>query len=139
MRRIFTFVVAVIAVMAFAAPAFAGNPHFVGEPTVVRDGDVLVVDGKIAGLGNETQVNVEVSAFAECVNPGSNLPSADNKDEVSVDDVFPVQNGKADFHLELDGAAQINPSCQPPMTVVYSDVVVTDLTHGLTFEVDGTF
>jgi hypothetical protein len=136
--RIITVLAIVATLLALAVPALAGSPHFVSID-VTRTGDTLVLDGKEAGLGNETQVEIEFSALAECVNPGSNLPAADNKDEVSVSGTFPVQNGKANFHLELDGAAQISPSCSPPMTIVYSNVTVRDLTHGLEFWVIGTF
>jgi hypothetical protein len=54
---------------------------------------------------------------------------------------FPVQNGKALFSFTIDGS-QIDPSCSPPMTLVFSDVSVhvtaadgTDLTATL----PGTF
>ena len=122
--------VALVVVAMFATPASAGNPHFAGRTTADRVGDTLEVEGKVAGLGNEEQIFVEVSALAECVNPGGNRPSADNKDEVSVSGEFPVQNGKANFSLVLDGAAQIQPSCDPPMTIEYSGVRIDVDTDG---------
>lgn len=128
----------ILGLMMVGGSAFAGNPHFV-RVDVEREGDVLILDGKEAGLGNEDQVEIQFSALAECVNRGGNKPKADNKDEVSVTGTFPVQNGKANFHLELDGAAQISPSCSPPMTIEYSDIIVRDLTHDLTHEVEGSF
>jgi hypothetical protein len=57
--------------------------------------------------------------------PGGKKPSADNKDEVSISGEFPVQNGKANFSLTLDGAALISPPCEPPMTIEYSGVKVS--------------
>ncbi|HEX6256193.1 MAG TPA: hypothetical protein VFZ70_10335 [Euzebyales bacterium] len=116
--------------LAMSVPALAGNPHFVGQPQVDNVDGVLTVSGKVAGLGNEEQIFVEVTALAECVNPGGKKPSAENKDEVSISGTFPVQNGKADFLLELDGAAQITPSCEPPMTIEYSDVFIGVDTNG---------
>jgi hypothetical protein len=50
---------------------------------------------------------------------------------------FPVQNGKADFTLSATAAFQ--PECSPPMTVVFTDVTVTDTTNGLTHSFPGTF
>ena len=125
--------------LSMAVPALAGNPHFVGTPSITRTGDSLQVSGKVAGLGNEEQINVEVTALAECVNRGGNKPSADNKDEVSVDGQFPVQNGKAYFDLTLDGGEQIDPECSPPMSIVYSDVVVTVDVGNLVYAAPGTF
>ena len=44
--------------------AFAGSPHFVGDITVTRSGSTLTVSGKEAGLGNEDQVHIVVTATA---------------------------------------------------------------------------
>ena len=130
MRRILLAVItAVFASLLFTGTAVAGSPHFVGQTSIERDGDDLVVSGKIAGLGNETEVHVEVTALAECINPGGNKPQADNKESFSAEGDFPVQNGKALFELTLDPSFQ--PECDPPMTVEFSNVEVVDLTHGL--------
>lgn len=115
--------VAFVVVLLFAAPAQAGNGHFVGSPTVTTSGDTITATGKIAGLGNEAQVEVTLTATAECVNKGGNKPAAENKDTVSVSGVFPVQNGHADF--SLTGTAVFSPACVPPMTVEWSAVSVT--------------
>lgn len=111
--------------------AKAGNPHFVGVPVLTQEGDTLTVSGKIAGLGNEDQVHVVLSADAACVNPGNNKPQAENKEAVLDEGDFPVQNGKAEFILS--GAATTDPNCAPPMTLVYENVVVTDETSGISF------
>ena len=95
MRRLFTIVVTpVIALFLFTPMASAGNPHFVAV-SAERDGNSLIVSGKMAGLGNETQVHIEVTATAECINPGKKHPKAENKESVSAEGDFPVQNGKA--------------------------------------------
>jgi hypothetical protein len=132
-----TALVAATLLVLTAAPALAGSPHFVGTPTVSRDGDTLTVAGKIAGLGNETQVHVELSADAACVNRGGQEPVAENKDALLAAGDFPVQNGKALF--ELSGSATTDPDCSPPMTLVYSNVTVTDTDHDLSFTFPGTF
>jgi hypothetical protein len=66
-----------------------------------------------------------------CVNGGGNHPKAANKTSVSASGDFPVQNGKANFTLTATPSFQ--PNCSPPMTVRFTDVVVTDTTNGLTF------
>jgi len=97
----------------------------------------VTVSGKEAGLGDEAQIHVELSATALCINPGSNHPKAANKTSVSAAGDFPVQNGKADF--TLSATATFQPSCSPPMTVVFTDITVTDTTNGLTHSIPGTF
>lgn len=136
MRRFLLILAFAVAVVVAAAPnAIAGSPHFVSV-TAVRSGDSLIVSGKEAGLGNETQVHIEVTATAECVNGGGNHPKAENKEELSAEGDFPVQNGKALFSLTL--TAEFSPSCSPPMTIRYSNVVVRDTVHNVTARL-GTF
>ena len=117
------FVAAAILTALMTTAALAGSPHFVGTPTATRSGDSLTVSGKVAGLGNETQIHVEVSATAACLNRGENFPQAANKMTVTADGDFPVQNGKANFSLTL--TATFQPKCSPPMRVVFGDVTIT--------------
>ena len=121
-----------LAVVACAIPlaAMAGSPHFT-TVSVTQDGNSVLVTGKIAGLGNETQVHIEVSGTAACINPGGQDPKAANKETFSVAGDFPVQNGKAVFALELE--ATFDPSCSPPMTVEWTDIIVSDVEHDLTY------
>ena len=137
MRRVIVLAVLALAVAAVAVPvAWAGNPHFVSV-TATRDGNTLTISGKEAGLGNETQVHIEVTATAECINPGKKHPKAENKESVSAEGDFPVQNGKANFSLTL--TASFQPDCSPPMTVRFSNVVVRDAEHDVTAKLPGTF
>jgi hypothetical protein len=137
MRRITRIVLAGLLLMAMATQmALAGSPHFVSV-TVTRDGNTLTVSGKEAGLGNETQVHIVVTATAACINPGSHHPKAANKESVSAEGDFPVQNGKANFSLSL--TATFQPDCTPPMTVVFTDVTVSDAEHGITESFPGTY
>lgn len=130
MRRIIVVVTAVFASLFFAAPAaWAGSPHFV-EATATVDGNTLTVSGKEAGLGNETQVHIVVTATALCINNGGHHPKAVNKGSFSAEGDFPVQNGKAEFSLTL--VATFQPDCSPPMTVSWTDIVLTDTEHGVT-------
>lgn len=129
MRRSLVLAILAIAAVAVTAPvAWAGNPHFV-DVSATRAGNSLTVEGKEAGLGNETQVHIEVTATAECINPGGHHPKAVNKESVSAAGDFPVQNGKALFSLTL--TASFSPECSPPMTVAFSNVTVTDTEHGV--------
>jgi hypothetical protein len=138
MRRAAIFVVVVMLYTAVTVlNAWAGSPHFVGDISVSRDGNTLTVSGKEAGLGNEDQVHIVVTATALCINPGSHHPKAANKQSVAAEGDFPVQNGKANFSLTV--TATFQPECSPPMTVVFTDVVVTDETNGISQSFPGTF
>jgi hypothetical protein len=130
MRRFILGAVLVLTTLAVAVPnVLAGSPHFVSV-TATREGNSITVSGKEAGLGNETQVHIEVTATAECINGGHHHPKAENKESLSAEGDFPVQNGKANFELTL--TASFQPDCSPPMTVQFSNVVVTDTEHGVT-------
>jgi hypothetical protein len=127
-------------VMIFAlavTTASAGSPHFVGKISIERDGNNLTVSGKEAGLGNETQVHIEITAEAQCINPGGNHPQAGNKETFSAEGDFPVQNGKANFELTLEAAFQ--PDCSPPMSVEWTNVVVSDTEHGISETFPGPY
>lgn len=129
---------ALIAPLIFATPAYAGSAHFVDDMlSATRSGDTLTVSGKVAGLGDEDQVHIVVTATAACVNPGGNKPRAANKMTVTAAGDFPVQNGRATFSLDL--VAVFSPSCSPPMSVEFSDVTVTDETSGISAALPGTF
>jgi len=139
MRRLLLIAALALAAGAVLAPvAQAGSPHFVNNAfSITRSGDSLTVSGKEAGLGDELQVDILVEADAACINPGSKHPKAANKESFSAEGTFPVQNGKADFSLTL--TATFSPSCSPPMTVVFSNVTVTDLTNDISRSFPGTF
>ncbi len=101
MHRLSLLTVLALSSLALAVPvALAGSPHFVGNATTAtRTDDSLIVSGKEAGLGDEAQIHIVVSATALCINRGGNHPKAVNKESVSAEGDFPVQNGKADFSL----------------------------------------
>ena len=123
--------VAAIAALALPAAAFAGSPHFVSNTVqFTTSGNTITVVGKEAGLGDEAQVHIVLSATAECINPGGNHPKAANKTSVTSAGDFPVQNGKADFSLSATAVFSPNPAgaCG---NVVFSDVTVTDTTNGI--------
>jgi hypothetical protein len=117
------FVLTAVVTAFMATAVLAGSPHFVGTPTATRSGNSLIVSGKVAGLGNETQIHVEATAEAACLNRGENFPQAANKMTVGAAGDFPVQNGKANFSLTL--TATFQPKCSPPMRVVFGPVTIT--------------
>lgn len=134
MRMLFRVGVPTLIAAALVVPvAWAGSPHFVDSTVqAVVSGDenqYLTVSGKEAGLGDEEQINILVTATAACINPGGNQPEAANKESVSAEGQFPVQNGKAYFSLTL--TATFQPDCSPPMSIQWSDITVTDLTNGI--------
>ena len=138
MRTKSIIVLGLAAAAAVAVTAvWAGSPHFVGNVTVTRSGDTLTATGTEAGLGNEAQVHIVLSATAQCINKGGKHPKAANKTSVSAGDTFPVQNGKADF--TLSATATFQPNCSPPMTVEFTDVTLTDTTNGLSQSFSGPF
>ena len=131
MRRLITIASVLLASAVIGVPvAVAGSPHFVSNTvSATRTDHTLLIQGKEAGLGDEQQVNIVVSATAECINKGEKHPKAANKESISEEGTFPVQNGKANFELTL--TASFQPECSPPMTVVFSGVTVTDVTNGI--------
>jgi hypothetical protein len=142
MRRILAVTAATLmslfGVALVASPAHAGSAHFVDDQlSVTRDGDTLTAAGKVAGLGSEPQVRVVLTATASCINPGDNKPRAANKQSLSVEAVFPVQDGKAYFILSVTAAVDPSSPCPDPMVIVFSGVSVT--AAGDTVVVPGTF
>ena len=139
MHRLRLLILLALGALAIAVPvAWAGSPHFVDDTvTATRTGNSLTVSGKEAGLGDEAQVHIVVTATALCINGGGNHPKAVNKESVSSAGDFPVQNGKANFSLTL--TATFQPPCSPPMTVEFTDVTVTDTTNNISVNLTGTF
>lgn len=134
MKRVLAVLALAVAVIGIGATtASAGSPHFVDDQTQASvsgaTGATLTVTGKEAGLGDEAQIHVVLTAEAQCVNGGGNHPKAANKESFTAAGDFPVQNGKADFSLRV--IAEFDPLCSPPMTVEFTSAVVTDETNGL--------
>ena len=134
MHRLVLIGTVALATAAVAVPvAWAGSPHFVDDTVQAvvsgTNGEILTVSGKEAGLGDEAQVHIVVTATALCINGGGNHPKAVNKADASSQGDFPVQNGKAEFSLTL--TATFQPPCSPPMTVQWTNITVTDTTNGI--------
>ena len=138
MRRILIIVASALVAFGIALPnAWAGSPHFVQSATSASvSGNTLTVMAKEAGLGDEAQIHVVLTATALCINGGGNHPKAVNKASVSAAADEPVQNGKADYTISV--TATFQPDCVPPMTVSFTDIVLTDETNNLTANIPGT-
>jgi hypothetical protein len=131
MRRTLVLLVSVLFASMFGvSAASAGAAHFINSAfSINQDGSTVTVSAKEAGLGDEPQIHVELTADAACINPGDHHPKAANKESFSSAADVPVQNGKADYTLTL--TATFQPDCTPPMTLVFSNIVLTDVTNGL--------
>src|SRR5262249_33541133 len=81
-------------------------------------------------------VNISVAGTAECINGGSNHPKAVNKAAESASGTFNVSNGQATGSLTMTAA---NLNCSPPMTIAWTDLVVTDTTFSDSASIPGTF
>jgi hypothetical protein len=134
-RTLRALLAASLMLVLFTSTAFAGSPHFIKSATVVTiSGNTLTVSGKEAGLGDEEQIHVVLTAEAQCINPGDKHPRAANKASFSAAGDFPVQNGKADFTLTV--TATFQPDCTPPMSVDWISVTLQDTTNGLTLSIN---
>jgi len=138
MRRVaFVLGSLVTAVVVAATPALATSAHFnVAQVTSVTSNSITV-SFKEAGLGNSlNSVNISVAGTAECINGGSNHPKAVNKAAESASGTFNVSNGQATGSLTMTAA---NLNCSPPMTIAWTDLVVTDTTFSDSASIPGTF
>ncbi len=135
--RLTVIVLAIAALSAVAVPAaLAVSPHFVGTPTATRDGDVLTVSFKVAGLGNNQSVGYTLTADAQCFNRGGNAPQAENKGAVLASGTL-TSDKNGNVVAVISGSAQTDPVCNPPMELRYTNVTLT--VDGLTYTFPGTF
>jgi len=137
---------ALAAVPAIAASPFTGSPHFINSATnaSVDDSGTLIVNFKEAGLSNGSIESFTLTGTAtadyQCFNNGGKHPKAANKETVSEDesDAIDVQvmNGSASGTLMLEPPGPGEFSCPSgqtlvgPTNVVYTDVLLTDVTSG---------
>jgi hypothetical protein len=115
----------------FAAPVWAGSPHFVGTCTAtLNPNNTVTFTGKEAGLGDEDQIVSRFNVTAACINPGGKHPQAENKTANTFTQNTPVQNGKADLSATV-GPVVTDPNCSGPMTLTITDASIDDLTNGI--------
>lgn len=156
MKRFFGLLtLAVVVLVAFAAyspTVSASSPHFIAHSLKASlSGSSLNVSFKEAGLGSGTTVTISVSATASetdlCVNNGGHNPSAANKrtveSTVSNSGTFTAgKNGNVVGSLTVT-APGTGLACPPgqelvaPAKIVYSDIVLTDQTSGISATIPG--
>jgi hypothetical protein len=136
-----------------AAPAMAGNPHFIKNLTGAElNGTNLDVHFKEAGLESGSVETITASATLTetwfCVNNGGANPSASNKrtitSDVSVSGEFTAdKNGNVVGTLTIESftPADFCPAGQTMTlgSVTYSNVSVTDEDSGASINISGTF
>jgi hypothetical protein len=119
MRRSTSFILTfVMALMLATASVSADSPHFIktGATGPNASGD-LVVNFKIAGLGDNETLNITVGAQATavyaCQNGGGNFPSDPKKQEVS----GPV-TASGDFESGKNGQITGSLTLSPPVSTL---------------------
>jgi hypothetical protein len=139
MRRfVIAALLAMLMLVLAVSQAFAVSPHFNFANVTSVTSNSITVSFKEAGLGNSlNSVNISISGTAECINPGSKHPKAANKESVSASGTFNVSNGQATG--SLTATASLSPPCSPPMTICWTDLVITDTTFSDTQDIPGTF
>jgi len=135
------------------AVALADSPHFVSASAKIS-GANLVVSFKEAGLGTNQLISYEAdgnaTAIYVCVNKGGANPSASNKTTVqgpvsATGSFSSGKNGNVTASLTLTPPPPpATFSCpkgqhQETAEVTYTDVSITDTTHGITEPIPGTF
>jgi len=158
MRRAILALLTTALIFVGAAPAALadhdkGNPHFIRASATLVGTD-LRVDFKEAGLGSDPAATVTIVASADasrfdaCRNNGGNFPSDPKKQQTTAaveasGEFSPGKNGQITDSLTLSLPAT-SLECPPGQTAVlvsfeYSNVSVTDITHGVSRAVPGTF
>jgi hypothetical protein len=133
-------------VMLLSAAAFAQNPHFNYATSEVDDDGALVVAWKEVGLGNNQNIDYELTATAlatyACRNHGGNFPKDPKKFQQSSTLVAPAtinsgQNGQITGSLTLGPPPSPSPSnCKGSQVEVLLDVSYTDIVlHDMTNDV----
>jgi hypothetical protein len=135
MKRLVVLVIGAVLVLGAGPSAFAGSPHFVSASVTDVTASSLTVSFKEVGLGNEPTVDIKVTATAQCINGGAKHPKAANKEGTEASGTFNVNNGQATGSL----TAYTTLSCSPPMTIVWTDVVLTDTSNSTSVAIPGTF
>lgn len=149
-----------LVVVATAAIAGSGSPKFLRAPSATLDSPTgkfaenatsIVIPGVLVGwtevgLGNTGTIDYRASANAaavyQCVNRGTNCPSAANKQDVfakaAVLGTFRIDNGRitGTLRLEAPPSTLVCPGNQVVgvASVVFTDILLEDLTNGISAE-----
>ena len=149
LRYLLVALAALIAPLAIATAAQASTaPKFHDAVSIVDHATgALFVAFDERGLGNlnvDYLLSADASAVYACVNGGGNHPKAANKEtvnaEVSAGASFEPKNGRVVASLSAGPPSAGDFNCPPGQTLVlasvsYTNVVLTDLTNGVTVAV----
>lgn len=143
------------AAVLLAAPAVAGNAHFIANLTKVStSGTSLTVQFKEAGLESGSVETIVLTAYLEatyqCINNGGSNPADPKKatisSDVSASGVFPAnKNGQVVGSLTVSApSAATVLDCPNGQTATltagtWSDIFIEDTTSLATLDVAGTF
>jgi len=132
-----------VAVLGFAAPAFAAAPKFHSATSSVNNAGALVVSFDERGLGNDNidyTLTADGTAVYACINGGGNHPQAANKEtinaEVSAAGSFEPKNGRVVASLSAGPPSPGSFSCPNGQrlvlaSVAYTNIVLTDTTNNV--------
>ena len=142
----------IAAVLTFGAGQALAGAHFFSADASVNSNGALVVSFDEAGVANATVVEsltAQGSAVYACINRGGKNPSASNKTAVSgavrADNTFSAtKNGRVRGTLEAGPPDEGNFACPSGQDLIvacvrYTDVLLSDLTNGVSIVPTGTF
>jgi hypothetical protein len=147
-----TLIITVIVALASVTVASgAASPKFMSKFTsAARDGNNLVVDFKMSGLGSFATVDITTTASAtredSCVNNGGNIPADPKKTTtsatVSASGNFPVSNGQVTGTLTLS-PPPTSLSCPGGQTATLISLTYTNVSISgagiVGFQIAGTY
>jgi len=144
----------VMLTLALATSAAASSVHLKGgkhaKPAFFDGGLTLNASGALAGLGNG-DILISLTAMADvtstCTNQGGNQAPGQNPAPIIVSGVQEIPeseiknvNAPIDVWTELpETPIPDAPDCSPPMSVVWTNVVVSDTEHGVTESFPGPY
>ncbi len=142
--RFFSFIIALIALFAFN-DASAQNPHLQGPLYAIDHGDYLEICYDFAGLGNVSEIPMQVSytptIHTECENPQGHVAPGQSRTLPRTSQTVPIEvsNGRARGCKTLDkDTYSAGPGPNPKWTCKVVDVSYSNITvkvRNRTFEV----
>src|SRR5512135_884257 len=136
---------ALLALGFLVGTVWATSPHFVKSNISIDRVGCLSSSFKEAGLGDNLQIEISLTANAvevwQCVNKGGNCPQASNKttivQQVSADGIFSVKNGQVTGNLLVCPPEPPDTFGCPGNQVVslaaiqYTNIILKDITNNV--------
>lgn len=138
-------ILAILAVCFLAGMVWAASPHFVKSNISIDRVGCLSSSFKEAGLGDNLQIEISLTANAvavwQCVNKGGNCPQAANKttvtEQVSANGLFSVKNGQVTGNLTVCPPEAPDSFSCPGNQIVslaaiqYTNIILKDVTNNV--------